>query len=112
MCTEQGGIRMLMLLLHIWGIPGSNFSMETSCLETSYLDGCQCQHITSNEVVTTCLLILSDPLIINETIIEGQDQDDHGSGSCISDRRNRFCLLYSMTVALRLRMSGIIPPFP
>jgi len=63
MWTEQAGIRMLLLLLHIWGIPGSNFSMETSCLETSYLDGCQHQHVTSNEVVTTCFLILSNSFI-------------------------------------------------
>jgi hypothetical protein len=50
--------------LHIWGIPGSKFSMETSCLETSYLDGCQCQRIPSNEVVTT-FLILYNLLIHN-----------------------------------------------
>jgi len=65
MCTEQAGIGMLMLLLHMWCIPGSNFSMETSCLETSYLDGCQYQHITSNEVVTTRFLILSNSFIHN-----------------------------------------------
>lgn len=56
--TEYAGIIMMMLLLHIWGIPGSNFSMDTSCLETSYRDGFQCQRNTSNEVVR----ILSHPL--------------------------------------------------
>jgi hypothetical protein len=47
MHTELAGI-IMMTLLHIWGIPASDVSMDTSCLETSCLGGFQCQCSTSN----------------------------------------------------------------